>query len=217
MTNTTVFFMPCCKKNHNPFFGLTLLLVLCVYTAVASAEGIVVAKAETRQVDDGYEIVADFNISLPPSVTEALMRGVALNFVSELTITRSRWYWLDSAIVRDEQVSKLSYNALTRQYRVSRGTLFQGFPNLESALRVLGHQSAPPVPASALAGGGYVARLLRGKVRHTASAQMRLDTSQLPKPLQVSALTNGDWNLESETYSWPIELDATSPEEGDKP
>ena len=208
--------MRCCKKILSALFGLAL--GLCVGASAAYADGIVISKAETRATDDGYEVVADFVITLPPSVAEALTRGITLNFVSELTITRSRWYWLDSAVVQNEQVTKLSYNALTRQYRISRGTLFQGFSNLESALRVLGHQSATPVPASSLSGGGgYVARMLNSETRYTAFAQMRLDISQLPKPLQVNALTNDEWNLESERRSWPVEIEKPHPEEVPKP
>lgn len=207
--------MHCCKKILNPLGRL--LLLLCVCTSVANAEGIAVAKAEIHAVDEGYEISADFKITLPPTVAEALKHGVTLNFVSELTITRSRWYWLDSAVTQSEQTTKLSYNALTRQYRISRGTLFQGFSNLESALRVLGHQSAPPVPASAFtSGGGYVAKLLKSETRYTAFAQMRLDTSQLPKPLQVSTLTDSDWNLESERYSWPVQSDLSETDLSEK-
>lgn len=197
---------------------LTLALGLCVCVSLASAEGISVVKAEARAVDEGYEIVADFKIVLPPSVSEALKRGVVLNFISELAITRSRWYWLDTDVMSHEQSTKLSYNALTRQYRISRGTLFQGFSSLESALRVLGHQSAPPVPVAALSGSdGYVAQLIQGQIRYTAFAQMRLDVTQLPKPLQVSALTNPDWNLVSDRYDWPIMLDAPVPNEVAKP
>ncbi len=208
--------MRCCKKILN-LLG-KLLLLLCVCTSVANAEGIVVAKAEMHAVEEGYEIFADFKITLPPTVAEALKHGVTLNFVSELTITRSRWYWLDSAVIQNEQTTKLFYNALTRQYRISRGTLFQGFSNLESALRVLGHQSAPPIPASAFTGGGgYVAKLLKSETRYAAFAQMRLDTSQLPKPLQVSALTNDDWNLESERYSWPVQSNLSENAEASKP
>jgi hypothetical protein len=182
------------------------------------AEGITVTKAESRLTDDGYEILANFKITLPPSVADALKRGVVLNFVSELSITRSRWYWLDSAVIQSEQQTKLSYNALTQQYRISRGTLFQGFSTLESALRVLGHQSVPSVPTAVLnSGGGYVARLLKSETKYTGFAQMRLDTSQLPKPLQVSALTNSDWNLESERYSWPVQAIASEIEGAPKP
>lgn len=202
----------------DPFFRLMLALGLCVCVPFANAEGISVVKAEARAVDEGYEIVADFKIVLPPSVSEALKRGVVLNFISELAITRSRWYWLDTDVMSHEQSTKLSYNALTRQYRISRGTLFQGFSSLESALRVLGHQSAPPVPAIALSGSdGYVAQLIQGEIRYTAFAQMRLDVSQLPKPLQVSALTNPDWNLDSERYDWPIAFDAPTSDGAIKP
>ena len=186
------------------------MLSLCVCTSVASADGLTVTKAESLLVDDGYEIVADFKITLPATILDALKRGVALNFVSELTLTRSRWYWFDSAVIQNEQQTKLSYNALTQQYRISRGTLFQGFSNLESALRVLGHQSSTPVSIDVLGGGsGYVAKLLRSETRFTCYAQMRLDTSQLPKPLQVNALTNSDWSLESERISWQVRPNET--------
>lgn len=199
-------------------FRLMLALGLYVSVSFAYAEGISVVKAEARAVDEGYELVADFKIVLPPSVSEALKRGVVLNFITGLAITRSRWYWLDTDVMSHEQSTKLSYNALTRQYRISRGTLFQGFSSLENALRVLGHQSAPPVPAGALSGSdGYVAQLIQGQIRHTAFAQMRLDVSQLPKPLQVSALTNPDWNLDSERHSWPILFEVPVPEEAGRP
>ena len=35
---------------------------------------------------------------------------------------------------------------------------------------------------------------------------MKLDVTQLPKPLQVNALTNEDWNLESVPYRWEFQL-----------
>lgn len=198
--------MRCCKKIINRFCKLALWLSLCTCASFAFADGISVVKAGTRLGDEGYEISADFKIALPSSVADALKRGVALSFVSELTVMRSRWYWLDTAVVQNEQTTKLSYNALTRQYRISRGSLFQGFANLESALHVLGHQTAPPIPSALInSGGGYVAKMLSGETKYTAYAQMRLDASQLPKPLQVNALTNNEWNLESERYSWPMQ------------
>lgn len=212
------FIMRYCKKMLNFTCKLVLLLSLCVCTAIANAEGIAVTKATIRPVDDAYEISADFKITLPPSVAEALKHGVTLNFVSELAITRSRWYWLDSDVVQNEQTTKLSYNALTQQYRISRGTLFQGFPTLEGALQVLGHQSSDPVSLSVFGGGsGYVVKMLRSETKYTAFAQMRLDISQLPKPLQVSALTDNDWNLASEKYSWTVPTELVEAQEKKKP
>ncbi len=205
--------MRCCKKITNRFCKLALWLSLCGCASFACADGISVVKAGTRLGDEGYEISADFKITLPVSVADALKRGVALSFVSELTVMRSRWYWLDTAVVQNEQTTKLSYNALTRQYRISRGSLFQGFANLESALHVLGHQTAPPIPGVLINNGsGYVAKMLSSETRYTAYAQMRLDASQLPKPLQVNALTNNEWNLESERYSWPMQSEGLKTE-----
>jgi hypothetical protein len=37
---------------------------------------------------------------------------------------------------------------------------------------------------------------------------MRLDLTQLPKPFQVSALTNRDWDLASEWRRWPLQFKA---------
>jgi hypothetical protein len=59
--------------------------------------------------------------------------------------------------------------------------------------------------------------MLRSETKYTAFAQMRLDISQLPKPLQVSALTDNDWNLESEKYSWPVQTELTEAQEKHKP
>jgi hypothetical protein len=36
---------------------------------------------------------------------------------------------------------------------------------------------------------------------------MRLDTSQLPKPFQVNALTNRDWTLASDWRNVPVSAD----------
>jgi hypothetical protein len=37
---------------------------------------------------------------------------------------------------------------------------------------------------------------------YTAAVRLRLDTSLLPKPLQINALGSRDWNLSSDWYRW---------------
>lgn len=199
--------MRCC--TNKPDWLLQSICVICLWlcASAASAEGIFISQAEARLTEEGYQLSADFDIRLSHTVETALKRGVTLYFVSELAINRSRWYWLDTDVARHEQVAKLSFHALTQQYRITHGSLFQSFRELKDALQVLGHQSAPPVPLSMLdkQGGGFFARLLkRGSECCSAYARLRLDVTQLPKPLQVNALTNEDWNLESEPYRWEI-------------
>lgn len=187
------------------------LLVWCVGMS-AHAESIAVNRAETRLTEEGYQLSADFEVNLTSAAKEALNHGVTLYFVSEFTVTFPRWYWMDGEVARSEQVIKLSYNALTQQYRLGHGALQQGFSSLSSALKVLGHQVATPIPAEAMNHGeGYLSRWIKwlkaGK-RYVATAQMRLDVSQLPKPLQVNALAGNDWDIRSEQYHWLIQAES---------
>ena len=39
---------------------------------------------------------------------------------------------------------------------------------------------------------------------YVAELRMRLDTSQLPRPFQVSAVGSRDWSVSSEWHRWTI-------------
>ncbi len=193
MTSTMVSSTPFCSR----YKGLRLLFAALLLSALATAAhagGIAVEKAELRRADNIYQPVADFTVTLTPNVEQALTHGVALYFISEFSLVRHRWYWLNTVVAQDEQTVKLSYNALTRQYRITHGSLFQNFNNLDDALRTLGHLSFNPFPAAALRPG----------VVYVASVRMRLDLTQLPKPLQINALVNTDWDMDSDLYRWEV-------------
>jgi hypothetical protein len=143
-------------------------------------------------------------------VEQALTHGITLNFISEFELNRSRWYWFNEIAIKSEETTKLSYSALTRQYRIKHEDLFQNFNNLDDALRALGNQSSKIIPGALLnKSNGYFASIFSSNANFTAFARMKLDISQLPKPLQVNALTSDDWKLDSDSYSWfltPAEL-----------
>ncbi|MGA7748831.1 MAG: DUF4390 domain-containing protein, partial [Gallionella sp.] len=177
-----------------------------------------------------YQLSAGYEVSLNFVAQQALSRGIPLYFVGEFSLTRSRWNWLDNAqqalsrriqsyfvdepalthwswldteIFKSEQTSKLSYNMLTRLYRISRGALFQNFDSLEEALNILARQSSATIPAE----------LMNKDGNYMAAARLRLDITQLPKPLQVNALTGNEWTLDSAWYRWvinPAEITAHS-------
>jgi hypothetical protein len=190
-------------------FIRAVCLLFIVQMGLPQAETIVVTKAETRISEDGYQLMADFQITLSTSAKEALDHGVSLYFVSEFTVTQPRWYWMNGEFSHSETIIKLSYNALTQQYKVGRGGLLQSFSNLPSALLVVGHQVATPVPFEKLNNqSGYFMKWIKPNRRFVASASMRLDISQLPKPLQVNALTGNDWDIHSEQYNWLIQPDS---------
>jgi hypothetical protein len=138
-----------------------------------------------------------------------LSRGIPLYFIGEFSLTRPRWYWMNEDVFQGEQTIKLSYNVLTRQYRISRGTLFQNFASLEDALNILARQNSPPIPANLLKREeGYIAEWIKREGNLVAAVRLRLDNSQLPKLLQVNALSGSDWTLNSDWYRWEISPEA---------
>lgn len=180
-------------------FKQCILATLCLLFSVlcplpAAAEGISVNKAEAHLGEDGYQLSASYDINLTFAAQQALERGVPVYFVGEFLLTRARWYWLDEEIFQSEQTIKISYNVLTRQYRIARGALFQNFASLEDALAILARQSSPVIPAE----------LLKKDSSYIAAARLRLDIAQLPKLLQVNALTGKDWAINSDWYRWVI-------------
>ncbi len=193
MMSTTGFSMPCCTKLLKVLL-LLLTLPVWLYAAAVRADGIEVNKAEIHASEDGYQLSADFNVNLNNVVQQALSLGVPLYFVGEFTLTRSRWYWLDEQVYQNEHSVKLSYNVLTRQYRISRGSLFQNFASLEDMMRILARQNSGYIPIDVMKKDG----------NYIASVRLRLDTKQLPKLMQVNVLTSRDWDFDSGWYRWLI-------------
>lgn len=172
------------------------LLLLCLAMAdFARAEGIAVTSASLRAGEDAYELDASFEIQFSGTLLEALARGLPLYFITDVELTRGRWYWLDEVVARHEIQYRLSYNALTRQYRLATGALYQNFDTLEEAAGVLSNIRGRPVADKAA--------LKRGE-EYTAGVRLRLDTSQLPTPFQVSALTSREWSLSSGWLRWKV-------------
>lgn len=190
----TVFFTRCSRK-----FSRLCALALCALTlafgAVAHAEGIEVRNAALVAGEEGYFLEADFEIALNPTLEEALNKGVPLYFLLEFEVIRPRWYWLNEKVLNNQQQYRLAYNALTRQYRLGLGSLFQNFASLSETLDFLSRVRRRQVLESGT--------LTKGTT-YVAGVRMRLDISQLPKPFQLNALASRDWNFGSEWHRWSV-------------
>ena len=188
----TVSTMRCCGKLLRSLFcSVTLLLV----TLSVQATDISIRNPQLIANEDGYILAADFNINFNSRLEEAVNKGVVLYFAVDFELTRSRWYWFDEQIIHRNKTFRLSYHALTRQYRLSTGALHQSYTSLDEALRIMSRLRNWQV-------------LETGEIKadqtYLASLRMRLDLTQMPKTFQVSALSNKDWNLESEWARWPF-------------
>jgi len=178
------------------FVRALVLVVLMLLQPPVRAEGIHIKSAELIASEAGYSLEANYEITLPHTLEEALLRGLTLPFVIDFELTYPRWWTLNlwnRTMVEFRQQHRLSYNALTRQYRVSFGSLHQNFDALEEALGVIGsvRQSVVFGREDVSPDSAYIAAL-----------RLRIETSQLPKPLQIDALGSRDWNLSSDWYRW---------------
>jgi uncharacterized protein DUF4390 len=166
-----------------------LVCALMLSPAIARADPIEVLGVGMEPVDEGYVVHADFWFELSSRLEEALANGVSLNFMVEFELVRPRWYWFDETATSEKLQVKLSYLPLSQQYTVASGPVQQSFSSLAEAVRVLGRIRSWPVLGREKISPGQ---------NYVGAIRMRLDTSQLPKAVQVMAITSRDWTLASE-------------------
>ena len=175
---------------------LAFLLAFALAVPAAHAEGIALKSARVEPVEEGWQIDAEFDIQFSPRLEEAVNRGVPLYFVLDFEMTRPRWYWLDEKPVRFSQTYKISYTPLLRQYRLSVGNVYQNFTTFEEVTHVLSKLRAVAIADH---------NAIKKESAYQASVRLRLDTAQLPKPLQLNAIASRDWSLSSDWQRWSIQ------------
>mgnify|MGYP000169731264 FL=1 len=176
-------------------FILCALMSLSLFSAAASAEGIKLKSADLERVDSDWLLNATFQIELTPGLEDAVQKGVVLYFQTEFDLTRSRWYWFDEKPALAQRLTRLSYQPMTQQYRIaSEGFTFSAKTMFE-ALQAVGS-----------IGGWRVIdnNQIDPSKSYTAALRMTLDLSKLPKPFQVNALNNRDWNVTSDWLRFPF-------------
>ena len=134
------------------------------------------------------EVSVDFavRLQLPEPVEDALRRGVALHFRAEATLLRPRWYWRAERVARARRHWRLSYQPLTGSFRVSVDALHQSFDSLDAALRPLTRVTRWRIADAADVQPG---------ARHRLEFDWRLDTGELPRPLQIGLGHLPEWQL----------------------
>ena len=173
--------------------AIGLLCVAATLSTPARADTINVKSAELRAADDAYVLNAEFEVALNATLEEALQKGVPLYFELEIEIVRPRRFWFDEKVLALSTQYRVSYNALTRQYRVASGLLGQTFDALAEVERFLSRVTSRPIARGdeLVKGAGY-----------ELAIRLRLDVNQLPKPFQLTALASREWSLQSEWHRW---------------
>ncbi|MGA7178043.1 MAG: DUF4390 domain-containing protein [Thiobacillaceae bacterium] len=179
--------------------GLALILLASIPTS-SFAEGIEVKSAELRLVNDAYELNADISVNLQNNVEDALKKGLILHFQTEFELSQPRSWWLswwfDKTIVETSRTSILSYHLLLRRYYLETNYQLKTYDTLGEALAALGHIEGWQVAEK---------KQLDPRETYMAELRLRLDLSQLPKPIQINALAGGKWQAEGKWYKWKVE------------
>jgi hypothetical protein len=178
------------KRRLGLLLALGALLVALGMAAVpAQAQGVEVLDLKAGRDETSVSLDYQLRVTLPPAVESAALRGVPLYFTAQASLWRPRWYWRDDRIGRAAREWRLSYQPLTSSWRVSQGGLGQSFSSLAEALSTMTRSTGWRLAD---------ARELEPDARPYIEFSWRLDTSQLPRPMQIGLGGIGgasEWSL----------------------
>jgi hypothetical protein len=139
-------------------------------------------------------------LELSQAVEEALQKGMPLYFVTEAELVRDRWYWYDKKMNTIARHYRLAYQPLTRMWRLNVSREPIGAVGLASSLS----QTFETLPEAMAA----IQRTVNWKLtdvselgsdnKYTLIFKFRLDVSQLPRPFQMMAGSQSEWNLSTQ-------------------
>lgn len=147
--------------------------------------------------DTALYMSANWQFELPSALADALLKGITLYFVTEVEISQERWYVYNQRVARSERYVRLFYQPLTRRWRVNISP--QPF-NVSGLGMSLGQSYDSAEEAIAA-----VQRIVQWRIanasdynpdaKQTISINFKLDLKQLPRPLQIGAVGQSDWNI----------------------
>ena len=163
---------------------LWLVLGLQLAPQPAHAQGVELATLQTAKSDGALNVDFVARVTLPKAVEDALLRGMPIYFVADVQLYRNRWYWRDERVARVSRSWRLAFQPLTTSWRVSLAGFNQTFPSMAEALTAVSRS-----------GGWKLVDLSQLDFDKSFYLEFnyRLDTTQLPGPMQFGLGGQGDW------------------------
>jgi len=161
-----------------------LLMALWLVPAARAADP-QLASFEVVSNEEGVLLTYAVNGELSRSVDDALSKAVPLYFVAEAELFRDRWYWRDLRVANAVRIWRIVYQPLTSTYRVTFGGLSQNYNSREEAFAAISRTSRWKIAEPGQVADGS---------RHYLEFSYRLDTSLLPRPMQIGIGGQADWN-----------------------
>jgi hypothetical protein len=160
-----------------------LLLIGC---GGSQAQGIDLPLLNASRQDGGLTLDFEVRMGLSRAVEEAMQRGVPIYFTAQAQVFRPRWYWRDQRLAQATRTWRVSYQPLTSAWRVSLGAFSQTFPSAEAALSMVSRATNWRI-ADAEPGENFDNTYVE--------FSYRLDSSLLPRPMQLDLAAQSDWRL----------------------
>lgn len=188
-----------CCKNKLLSLALRLLAVWLLLAAnlVHAQVATDITQLRLERSDDEWQLSAQLQFETPSVVEDALLKGIPMVFVYSADVLRERWYWYDKRVQGVERHMRLAYQPLTRRWRLNVGTgpaassgvglaLNQSFDSLAQALSAIKRVSKWRIADASDLDTGTKFKL---------DFRFRLDLGQLPRPFQIGALGQSDWDI----------------------
>ena len=179
-------------------FGLCALTAFQgVHAQNTNAPVVQLSEFKLERQEDAYLLSSTLNFDLPQAVEDALSKGIALYFLAEVQVAKERWYWYDKYLSRQERHFRLSYNPLSRRWRLVTSskpipnsglgvTMGVAYDSLAEALSAIKRSTQwRVVDATDIEANG----------KYRLDYQFKLDLTQFPRPFQIGTLGESDWTM----------------------
>ena len=190
--------MTCAARPHDTPWrralraAVAVLMLACCALALlrpapAHAAESELATFELVHNEEGLLLTYGVNIELSRSVDDALSKAVPLFFVAEAEVFRNRFYWRDQRVSLAVRRWRIVFQPLTSTYRVTfDGGLSQNYASRAEAFAAISRSARWKIAETGQIEEGS---------RHYVEFNYRLDTTQLPRPMQIGIGGQADWAL----------------------
>ena len=167
---------------------LALLLLTALWLAPpARAADPELTSFELVHNEEGVFLSYAVGLELSRSVDDALSKAVPLFFVAEAEVFRNRFYWRDQRVGYAVRRWRIVFQPLTSTYRVTfDGGLSQNYASRAEAFSAISRSARWKLAEAAQIDEGS---------RHYLEFSYRLDTTQLPRPMQIGIGGQADWAM----------------------
>ena len=171
------------------------MMLALAWPVLADAPVAEITQFQLERSEEGVLLSAAVRFDLPQVIEDALLKGIPMFFVSEAVLYRDRWYWYDREVSHVRRHMRLSFQPLTRRWRLtisptvignSGVALGQSFDTQDEAMAAVQRVSRWKI-----AEAGQVIP----EERYNVDFRFRLDVSQLPRPFKIGAVGQAEWNI----------------------